>query len=748
VNQTNRLLADDPSCPKSSDDLHLIERIPHVVDSLFGTHTEISRALAKTLTNSQLLGALKVEAGRQVHTFYVDIDLQLGGATSHEFFLMRPRGTRLTYELSASEWQTFKDFEHACRLFGQQTLTSDEDAVAQAWEQRQNALREWTRVEIAARNSVQHVRSVFTESERLLDIKRRELRDPHYRQLQGELNQLPAPKDKDKPDPHAARRLQLRQQLTRLDAPAAPLERTVKLHREDLSKAVEEHNHVLRQRPLETYPVEAEGSSLAAALLAEQKRTDQSIRRYSKTLPDSSELGKFLQQCSKLSADVADLLRFPYGRELLGIGREPQAVSDSQSNRRLCVPLDKMIDTRINLWVFGDAGAGKTTGLQYYAWRCLSEDSGRLALYVPLSRLVRTAPMRLALDSESTSDLIQESVAAYLGELGVSIGGKALVEQLKTRHGVLLLDGIDEAVVLNPGIVGAIANFAREHPSVQVVTSSRIAAGLRDPRAFLGLTLLPFTDEQRMRFVTDWFGETAKDVASRVLQHCEEAPSLAEVVRTPLNATILCVLADRGLPLPSTESHLYRSRLELLISEYDLHKGIQRVRSERVHLELTARKLAYWLHQRSLRHASMSELLAVAKKIQVPGTIAETAAYELLDPCNVLVPMTQDGMVGFGHLRYQEFLVALDLISDRGNDIVSKLNKPWWHGALHLMAEMSQSLTWLMDLVVHEERTTNARGVLEVMFRAGPAAERETNLKMLSRYASQADDDINWNDLS
>jgi hypothetical protein len=44
--------------------------------------------------------------------------------------------------------------------------------------------------------------------------------------------------------------------------------------------------------------------------------------------------------------------------------------------------------------------------------------------------------------------------------------------------------------------------------------------------------------------------------------------------------------------------------------------------------------------------------------------------------------MTEDGKVGFGHLRYQEYLAALEIQSNRAINIIEYMDQEWWRGVL------------------------------------------------------------------
>ena len=111
-----------------------------------------------------------------------------------------------------------------------------------------------------------------------------------------------------------------------------------------------------------------------------------------------------------------------------------------------------------------------------------------------------------------------------------------------------------------------------------------------------------------------------------------------------------------------------------------------------------AQKIAFQLHYKGLRGESKTKLKEIAVKEAMrmySKDEARTAVEELIDPCNILVPMTEDGEFGFGHLRYQEHLAAKELLSNRGIKISPFLDQSWWHGTLILFSQMNTNLIWL-----------------------------------------------------
>ena len=79
---------------------------------------------------------------------------------------------------------------------------------------------------------------------------------------------------------------------------------------------------------------------------------------------------------------------------------------------------------------------------------------------------------------------------------------------------------------------------------------------------------------------------------------------------------------------------------------------------------------------------------------------------ELISPCEVLVHMTSDGQLGFGHLRYQEHLVAKYLREHRNVDLVAHANDTWWFEVIVLLSKMLPDMEWLIGLLVIDSYNT------------------------------------------
>jgi hypothetical protein len=142
---------------------------------------------------------------------------------------------------------------------------------------------------------------------------------------------------------------------------------------------------------------------------------------------------------------------------------------------------------------------------------------------------------------------------------------------------------------------------------------------------------------------------------------------------------------------------------------------------------MVARKLAFGLHREQRREAQVDALVGMAysgASRKLDHSACDLAVHELVDPCNVLVPMTADGKFGFGHLRFQEHLAAMELALNRGITLAPLIGNDWWRGAFLLYAQMADSIDELVAGARAFGGIAYARGVIKEMINCRPAEER------------------------
>jgi hypothetical protein len=414
--------------------------------------------------------------------------------------------------------------------------------------------------------------------------------------------------------------------------------------------------------------------------------------------------------------------------ESLGLARA--ALSADSRRYRMPLTLSAVLDSGTNVIVLGEAGSGKTTSLMMHAQRHRGKG---MSVFIPLARLVEQEGQERRPPVGAGS--FEQYLARYYQKKAPNIQWTVdkLARVFNEGGFALLLDGLDEAVTGDISISDCILDFAKRYPNVQVVVSSRPQIPAVDDLPFVCVTLLPLAEVQVGHFVDSWFGADAHK-RKVVHEHLKSHAHLRDIVRTPLLITVLCVLADFGVSLPGSEVRLYHERMRLLLGEFDRSKGVRRMRSDNQLMHSVAKKLAFELHASGRRSATLPEMLKLSQGCEGPlgaRDAVQTAVLELADPCNVLVPMDSSGAVGFGHLRYQEYLSAEELRQERTIDIVRFMDKAWWRDSLVMWATLTRNLEEFVEQVTREDHTSDFNSTLAAMIRARPAHEQGVFVRMV-----------------
>lgn len=475
-----------------------------------------------------------------------------------------------------------------------------------------------------------------------------------------------------------------------------------------------------------------DGVALNDWLRRERQSVQERVATFNETPPSSKDLRTFLTSCEKLFLVADQLLSSSQLKDAIGVP-DTRLLRLEDQERRLRISVHEVFRTGLNILLLGHAGAGKTTSLQMYARACAessADPNRRLVLFLPLANLFRSTNAANEERDVSTVTSFLDRVARFVAAKSNSFNRIDLEKMLRERGLVMLVDGLDEVVQVAPHLPVVLSDLANQYSRMQVIASSRWEEGEVFRLPFHSLTLLPFTSDQRRQFVTDWFqaAELPERLGAEVNNHLDSEPAIARIVTSPLLATILCVLAEHGVPLPDRESRLYEEWFRLMLGHYDTHKHIRRLESTRHTLELVARRVAFELHCAGVRDATsewLVERLSATLKPRLEKEAIVLAVRELELPCNVLVRVSIDAKLGFEHLRYQEFLVASELKLNRSLDVLQLAGSgPWWRGALFLFAQMVDDLEWVVQQTAGRELSPRALDAVRTMVSARPPREQ------------------------
>jgi predicted NACHT family NTPase len=182
----------------------------------------------------------------------------------------------------------------------------------------------------------------------------------------------------------------------------------------------------------------------------------------------------------------------------------------------------------------------------------------------------------------------------------------------------------------------------------------------------------------------------------KLQSHLEHHPILDDIITNPLSATIMALLQESDVPLPKTESSLYKKRFELLSGLYDRFKGVNRMSVQPDLLLETARYLAFEMHLKKKRSLHFEKIVEIISSRTTCDEKSVLIAKELISPSEILL-LNHDGQYSFGHLRFQEYLASEQLVHIRHIPVFKLIVSSWWHDTYLLYAQHAQEIEWIIN---------------------------------------------------
>lgn len=748
----------------------LIDKLPKIVSELIGNEVAINDILAVGLSNSDLLNALNISADKNISSYYSHLEFGVGRITSSLFFSLKFHPNIQNMHLSDPEWKNFSKIVKTAEDYFKTPIILPCPDDVESEHKKRNAKYLSKANSDRIKSAIVCVRSIRTNTDRLENVTTRlkeklsidithsnmvKRRESNHRSEKGTViaeeivslfSRIVMTSEESIVRERGNRNwddleIILRDTKQFVDKASKDTDDQIKKVSQILEEGLDTVRAIQRGcikiKKLEKsiieqadYECSLDAPRIASVLKEKQKWLRENISKIGKQENDPKTVNKFFSDCTQLFTIVDSL----YSDKLIKnsiIERTDQIYCDSDTIVRSNFSMHQVFDAGVNVALYGEAGAGKTTTLQMYAKSKQSGlPSGQVVLFIPLTRLAeqKEEDWPSQEDKNRTKKLINY-IYKYILSKGVQITEVEFTKLLNSYNRVvLILDGIDEVIKSMPRIIEAIEGINLEFKNCQIIVSSRISGNYLDKIKYLSLTLLPFTPEQQNNFIKGWFAGERSDQSVQLITHLDANPAVRDVLQSPLLATIFCVLAQHNIPLPNNEVAMYKERFNLLFGHYDVHKHSKRLATHHNVLDIISRKLAYYLHSNKIRQAKASVLKEWAVEMLESTYSSEQvvlAVDELIDPCNILVPMSESAEYGFGHLRFQEYLTACELQSNRGLDIYRYLKDSWWRGVLVLFSKMTDDIGHLVEgLVVNTAQLGTAVGTLEAMIEVRPHKER------------------------
>ncbi|WP_164967075.1 NACHT domain-containing protein, partial [Arcobacter aquimarinus] len=414
--------------------------------------------------------------------------------------------------------------------------------------------------------------------------------------------------------------------------------------------------------------------------------------------------------------------------------------SKNTKNQKIEHHVKTILDEGINVVIEANAGAGKTTTLQHYS---KFGNKSSIKVFIPLTKVINLIYKIEELNSyEKKKNAFLNAICTYFSSQSelVTFNMNNLIDLFNNKNSIFLFDGYDEISNIAPWIINIIEELIEKY-KVIIAISSR-PEYIKDLRKdFLFVKLLDFKKEQRDKFIDSWLINKPQ-IAKKLKEHIYEY-KIEGLLNNPLSATIFCRLAEQDYPLPITEAEMYHYRLDLLLGEYDKHKQITRNQIPKYTLEKIVIKIGFIFHKHNKRSMSKDEILfylEIEYKYKDKKEL-ECILEELISPCNILFDEFNDSKYTFGHLRYQEYLVAKEFQNNRGREIELYITNSWWRGALILFSQLTDNINYLIEELIEKvieediEIINKYFEVIKEMIEVRPdSKEKEALYKLLNYY--------------
>lgn len=659
----------------------ITEKAPELIKDLLGIDFEIKTKLTPKFSNEILLRALGKDRVKDIKMIYTDVDFSIGKQTTELFFNNSFEPKTKTITLNFEEWEKFQNICFEIKNdFDLSFLEQDIHIIKEKYLKKEQIYNEnSTEIQLLQSqiNYLNNENNLITES------------------INQEIKKINEIKKSSKPTISTEERLEI-----------DSIDSIIKYHKSKI--AINQNSIQTQSKKQKLLKVKNDnfkvrikiiGKNLCEQILYKRKYIESGIELINNKKYNHKELKDFIGKCDDIINQCAIFFEFQNldFKEILGT-KSNYAYGDHLNNIRFRLPINEIFETGLNISVLGEAGAGKSTSLEIFAHR--KKDSEKKIFFLPLGYIIKDFKISISNNEIGDSEYIEKLIIFYLKKLEILINLNELKKHLSDKKTIIIFDGLDEAIKLQPNLPDLIKLFSEVYTKIQVIISSRYYGEYINKIPFFSVTLLPFTDNQRMEFIKKWFMDGDISTQKKVLNHINQNQEMDKIIRNPLLTTTLCVLAENGLSLPTTEIRLYEERLKLFCGYYDNVKHIStRISSLPSLLESISQKIAFHLHSCNAREMDIENITKnVLKKLKYKYTKTEIekGIEELISPCEILVPMTGNKNYGFGHLRFQEHLVAKEIASNRRIDYFKYTKTEWWYGPILLYLHISNDFEFFI----------------------------------------------------
>jgi hypothetical protein len=394
------------------------------------------------------------------------------------------------------------------------------------------------------------------------------------------------------------------------------------------------------------------------------------------------------------------------------------------------VDVDEVLRTTRRMVVLGDPGAGKTTLLKYLTVICAegraeselglkADGAGSpLPIFIPLREFAAECAGR-----NQDYCLIDYLYTHAREHLMLNLQRGFFEEALDAGRCLVCLDGLDEVWVVGQRktVCDEVKALAARSPRSRYLVTSRIIGyedAPLDRRGFVHHTVLPLTDDDIRLFVRKWHEVRERDPVQRkqkmddLIATIEREPRIKTLAENPLLLTIIALVHRIEAELPHERVKLYDKCVTTLVETWEEVKGLTVEEKQRpfYRYRRLLERLAYELHTRAEEPGQVQTVKEGDLELLLTRFLMENRRLGLADDADGardearafirvargrsgLLVERGEGVFGFPHLTFQEYLAACDIENrciHRGVDAIweeikDRLHGPHWREVILLL---------------------------------------------------------------
>jgi hypothetical protein len=256
------------------------------------------------------------------------------------------------------------------------------------------------------------------------------------------------------------------------------------------------------------------------------------------------------------------------------------------------------------------------------------------------------------------------------------------------------LDGLDEIPNTQRQriLLSLASELKRLEPTTQLILTGREHVAGTYLNGLSRLHVAELNETQLNDLFDQWFS-TSPDRGIAFRAQIALIPSLKQVMRVPLLATLVLSVYESTSTLPESRVRLYDMFIGLMAGGWDVAKRVHRDTQFGPQPKTTVLQyLAGRLHLSERRDLTSTQFSDAVKTLLPALHTRSTALLEEIVHDGLLIPV--GGGYAFCHLSFQEYLAAKDLVEPRGRRAAEALARylkgnPWWNEVLSFYVALS-----------------------------------------------------------